>query len=259
MSHPDDETFTPKLGWQPGPPDPRTLKLETYTTPDLPAPPDTVDWMRKVDTWPMLGNNRMGNCVWVSTAHLVQGWTAYAAGTPVLIPESEVVAAYSRVTGYDPATGAHDNGTRSLDALNYWRKTGVGGRKIVAYVKVDHRNDDSVKSAINLFGGVYIAAQLPRAAQTQFRDRKTWTPTGGASGRRGSWGGHAMHLGGYGKTGVVVSTWGRTQRATWNWWDTYVSECFAVVSADFLDRASGVNPLGFNLDAMLADLKKITA
>ncbi len=264
MSHPDldhdeDVNFVPKLGWKPGPSDPRTLRLENYTTPDLPAPPERVDWMGKVDRWPLLGNDRMGNCVWVSTAHLVQGWTTYASGTPILIPERDVVDAYSRVTGYDPATGANDNGTRSLDALNYWRKTGVGGRRIVAYVKVDHRNDDQIKAAINLFGGIYIAAQLPLAAQAQFRARKTWTPTSGRNGRRGSWGGHAMHLGQYGKTGVVVSTWGRTQRASWSWWDSYISEAFAVVSTDWLDRLGGRSPQGLDLDQLLADLRKVAS
>lgn len=252
-------TPMPRLGWQPGPPDPRTLRMESYATPDLPKPPDSVDWMDKVDMWPMLANNRIGNCVFVSCAHLVQAWTEYAAGKAVLIPEKDVIAAYSKVTGYDPRTGRNDNGTRSLDALNYWRKTGIGGTKIVAYVKVDHRNDDAIRSAVHLFGGIYIAAQLPVAADKQFRQRKTWTPTGGSAGRRGSWGGHAMHLGGYGKSGFTVSTWGRTQRGTWGWWDTYVAEAFAIVSTSWLASVGGANPLGFNLDAMLSDLKKLTA
>ncbi len=246
-----------QLGWKPGPPDPRTLKLDTYTTPDLPKPPDTSDWMKN-QKWPLLGNDRISNCVFVSTAHLVQGWTAHAQGAPVFIPQSDVVAAYSKVTGYDPRTGRNDNGTRSLDALNYWRKTGIGGRKIAAYVKVDHRNDEAVKSAMHLFGGLYIAAQLPLAAQTQMNKGRTWTPTGGSAGRRGSWGGHAMRMGAYGKTGFSVSTWGRVPRASWVWWDAYVAEAFAVVSHDWLDKAGGVSPLGFNIDALLSDLRAIT-
>lgn len=247
-----------QLGWRKGPDDPRTLRLETYTTPDLPAPPTSADWTKQATSWPMLGNDRISDCVLVSCAHLVQGWTTYAAAAPALIPERDVVAAYSAVTGYDPRTGANDDGTRSLDALNYWRKKGIGGHKIVAYVKVDHRNDEAVRSAMHLFGGLYIAAQLPRAAQTQFEQRKTWTPTGGSSGRRGSWGGHAMRMGSYGRTGFTVSTWGRVQRATWLWWDTYVAETFAIVSTDWLDSVGGSNPLGFDLETMLADLRSIT-
>ncbi len=246
------------LGWQPGPADPKTLRLETYTTPDLPAPPASADWSKKVTRWPILGNDRISDCVFVSCAHLVQGWTTYAAGTETLIPQQDVVSAYAKVTGYDPATGRGDNGTRTLDALNYWRRTGIGGRRIVAYARVDHRNDEAVRSALHLFGGLYIAAQLPRAAQTQLSQGKTWTPTGGPTGRRGSWGGHAMRMGTYGRTGFTVSTWGRVQKANWTWWDTYVAEAFAIVSADWLDRLGGTNPVGFDLDAMLTDLRRIT-
>jgi hypothetical protein len=247
-----------RLGWQPGPPDPRTLRLDSYTTPDLPAPPATSDWSKKVTQWPVLGNDHISDCVFVSCAHLVQAWTGYATGAEALIPQQDVVGAYSRVTGYDPETGRGDNGTVSLDALNFWRKTGIGGHKIAAYVKVDHRNDDAVRSAMHLFGGLYIAAQLPLAARTQFQRNKIWTPTGGSAGRRGSWGGHAVRMGSYGRTGFTVSTWGRVQKANWTWWDTYVVESFAVVSADWLNRTGGANPLGFDLDSMLADLRRIT-
>lgn len=248
-----------QLGWRAGPPDQRTLRLEAYTTPQLPTPPATFTWMKKVNRWPMLGNGRASDCVLVTFAHLVQAWTTYAAGSPVLIPEQDVIGAYSQITGYDPATGSNDNGTMTLDALNFWRKTGIGGHKVTAYVKVDHRNDEAVKTALHLFGGLYIAADMPLAARTQFEQGKTWTPASGSAGRRGSWGGHAMHMGAYGRTGITVSTWGRAQRATWAWWDTYVAETFAVVSTDWLDRLGGTNPLGFDLDALLTDLHRVTS
>lgn len=249
---------TLRLGRKPGPEDPRTLRLATYTTPELLTPPPSLNWMRKVREWPLLGNDRMGNCVFVSCAHLVQGWTAYARGAEYRIPQGEVVAAYSTVTGYDPRSGRNDNGTRTLDALNFWRRTGIGGRKIVAYVKLDHHDHAEVRTAAHLFGGIYIAADLPLAADDQFRRRKRWTVQSGSRGRRGSWGGHAMHLGAYGPTGYSVTTWGRTQSLTTGWWNAYVDEAFAVISEDWLDQAGGLNPNGFDVDAMLADLRRIT-
>ncbi len=255
MTHPTNLA----LGWAPGPEDPRTLRLSTYTTPELPAPPESLNWMKQVADWPLLRNDRIGCCVFVTCAHLVQGWTRYARQAEVRIPEDEVVAAYSRVTGYDPRTGRNDNGTRTLDALNFWRKTGIGGRRIAAYVKLDHLDHVEVRTAAHLFGGIYIAAQLPLAADDQFRARKRWTVQTGSRGRRGSWGGHAMHLGAYGPTGYSVSTWGRPQSMTTGWWNAYVTEAFAVLSEDWLDQVGGRNPLGFDLAAMLADLRRVTA
>jgi hypothetical protein len=251
---------TPRaLGWKPGPPDPRTLRLASYTTADLQPPPPSLNWMASVQEWPLLGNDRIGDCVLVSCAHLVQAWTAYARTAEVRIPEADVIAAYSRVTGYDPRTGRGDNGTNTLDALNFWRKTGIGGRRISAYVQLDHTDHTEVRTAAHLFGGIYIAAELPVSASTQFDQGRRWAVQPGGRGRRGSWGGHAMHLGAYGPIGYSVSTWGRTQSLTVGWWNAYVSEAFAVISEDWLTGVGGRNPLGFDLTAMLADLRRITA
>jgi hypothetical protein len=247
------------LGWQPGPADPRTLRLAAYTTPELPEPPPAVNWTKQVRTWPLYRNNMIGDCVPVSCAHLVQGWTRNASGAEHVIGEDDVVRAYSAISGYDPATGANDHGCRSLDALNYWRNTGIGGRSIAAYMRLDHLDLAEVRTAIHLFGGVFLAAQLPRAADAQFDARQTWTVQRGPAGRRGSWGGHAMRCGAYGTKGVTVSTWGRTQTATWGWWNAYAAEAYAVVSTDWLDAAGGRNPLGIDLDAMVADLRRITS
>jgi hypothetical protein len=246
-----------RLGWTPAPPDPRTLRLEAYTTADLPPAPKAASWMRRVGQWPMLGNDRIGDCVLVTCAHLVQGWTAYA-GTEYRMPEPDVVGAYAAITGYNPATGAGDDGTRSLDALNFWRRTGIGGHQITAYVQVNPHDLDAVKAGMYLFGGLFVAVDMPRAAATQFRQRKTWTTVPGGDGVRGSWGGHAMHAGSYGTTGVTFSTWGRTQRASWHWWNTYVAETYAIVSPDWLDQAAGRSPTGFDLNGLLADLHRIT-
>lgn len=249
-----DTTMPFQLGWRRVPTDHRNLRLASYTTGAPAAAPASADWMSKDKTWPVLGNDRIGDCVFVAMAHLVQSWTMYAAGAEVLIPQQQVVGAYSAVTGYNPATGANDNGAVSTQALNYWRKTGIGGHKIAAYLQVDHRNENEVRAAASLFGGLFIAASMPLSAGDQFEAYKTWTPGRGARGRAGSWGGHALHMGRYDPTGLTVSTWGRAQRATWAWFDAYVDEAYAVVSPDFLAAAGGMNPLGFDLGRMLSDI-----
>jgi hypothetical protein len=246
-----------KLGWTEAPIDPRTLKLSAYVTPDLPAPPATLDWMSNASKWPMFRNDRCGDCVPAAFGHLVGAWTTYADGKTVLLTDADIITAYSGISGYNPRTGANDNGCISNKALNFWRRTGVGGHKIAAYVNINARDKTAVKAAANLFGGIYIAAQLPLAASTQFDRRQTWTPTSGANGRKGSWGGHGIHMGRYDADGFTVSTWGRLQKASWAWWDRYVVEAWGIASADWIAAQAGTNPLGFDLVKMLDDLDNI--
>lgn len=247
-----------QLGWVPGPEDPRTLRLATYTSP-RPEPPRSSNWMRRVPTWEMYRNDRIGCCTIVSCAHLVTGWTTYAAGTTHTMAEADVIAAYAAVSGYNPATGTGDTGARSLDVLNHWRQTGIGGRRIIAYARVNHRDHNEVRHAVHLFGGLFFAALLPDAADDQFRRGRPWRLTVGPGTRAGSWGGHAMHLGGYDTRGLTVSTWGRTQRLSWAWLDAYGAEMYAVLSDDWFDRSGGHNPLGFDAPRLLEDLHRITS
>ena len=52
-------------------------------------------------------------------------------------------------------------------------------------------------------------------------------------------------------------TWGKLLRMSWNFWETYVDEAYAIVSQDYLAR--GVNPNGFNLAELQSDLAAVTA
>lgn len=115
--------------------------------------------------WPMLGNNQYGDCAFAGALHLDQAWSDNA-GKPFVPTDAQALAAYSAVCGFSPADPATDRGAVLLDVLNYWRQTGIAGRKILAYVSVNMRNPAEVKQAINLFGGLYIGLALPLAWQT---------------------------------------------------------------------------------------------
>lgn len=252
-------------GWVKAPPDPRTLRLARYTTPTLPATPYAANYLKAVAGWPMLANDRIGDCAPCAIAHHEQAWTVAAGADPPYLPtDADTITAYTGIAGYDPArvdtdgNNPTDTGCTSLDTLNYWRRSGIAGRRIVAYAQVNHANHHEIRAAVNLFGGVFAAVELPLAAGQQFRKRQTWRPTAGPAGERGSWGGHAVYLGAYNGRGLTCVTWGTTQRLTWSWWDTYGAECYAAVSGDFLNRGSDSNPAGINLDQMLADLHQLT-
>src|SRR6185437_7055931 len=141
--------------------DRRTLRLAHYLTSQLPAPPDKMDWTHGISAWGMMANDSLGDCTCAAACHAMQLLTVNASASEVTPPDSDIVAAYSSITGYTPSDPSTDEGANEIDVLNYWRKSGIAGRKIMAYASVDHSNIETVKQAIVLCGGVYIGVELP--------------------------------------------------------------------------------------------------
>lgn len=249
------------LGKLPPRSDPRTLRFASYfattdVTPRYQAPPPARDWADHSHAFDVLGNDRVGNCAFAAQAHLVQCFAA-ANGLAAIISKQAVMDAYSRVTGYQPADPATDRGTVMLDALGDWRKNGIDGHKIAAYVKVEPSRRE-IEAAINLCGGIYVGAALPIAAQHQ----TVWdvAPAGGhdRTFTPGSWGGHALAIVGYSRTGLVGVTWGKLRTMTWEWAFSYVDELYAPISNDWISGATPA-PNGFELGRLRSDLDVATA
>jgi len=245
-----------KLGKLPPKFHPKTLLLEKYTTPTaLPPPPKKTYWEYKVrpDSWPMYANDRIGDCTVAAIAHMIQNFTAHSGGmvTPL---EDEVVSTYSHLSGYDPKTGANDNGLAIVDVLNFWRTTGLSGSRIVGWAKVDHTSLDAVRQAIWLFGGVDVGANLPLNSESQFENREVWHVD---SRNDDPIGGHSFPLFGYGRDGFTGNTWGQLQSMLVSWFEKYVDEAYAVVTPDWIVRATSLSPSGLNLDELLRDLSMV--
>lgn len=249
---------TYQLGRVSAPRDERNLRLAAYKLATLPPAPVAVDRLSRVKTWPMYRNDQVGCCEVAACAHLWQSWSTYGAGAEVTPAEADVLASYATLTGYDPATGQPDPGVTTLDMLGHWRTVGIGGKRITAYVEVDVHDRAEVRAAINLAGGLLVGADLPMRAYDQLAAGRPWTRSGrGAASAPGSWGGHAIHIGQYDTRGLTCTTWGRTQRMSWTWFETYVAEAFAPLSPAWFN-AAGVNPLGLDVSALLADLYSVT-
>jgi hypothetical protein len=249
-----------KLGKQTARHDPRTLLLASYTTPALPAPPATMDLTKKIKVpWGMMDNDQLGDCTCAAAGHLIMEWTTNAQSKTVTPTDQEIVDAYSAVTGYNPATGANDNGAVELDVLNYWRQTGIANHKIQAFMALEPANHAHVMDAVWIFGGCYIGLALPKAAQAQTQNHQPWSVTSAGTtgdGAPGSWGGHAVPVVAYDSRSLTVVTWGALQTMTWGFWAAYCDEAYAILSPDFLKQKGGqtVAPSGFNLAQLLQDL-----
>lgn len=250
------DTFTNmKLGKQPPRHDPRTLQLASYMRLEaLPALPAKENWGGKVTAWGMMKNDTIGDCTCAAAGHLIEEWTSNV-GQEVVPSDDTIIAAYSAITGYDPQTGNNDNGAVELDVLNYWRKTGIANRKIDAYVALEPGNHDHIRAAVYIFGGCYIGLQLPNSAKRQ----RVWSvPPEGTQGdgAPGSWGGHAVPVVAYDSLGLIVVTWGMLKRMTWNFWDAYCDEAYAILSEDFVNE-NKIAASGIDLQDLQADLNQI--
>lgn len=236
--------------------DRRTLKVARYLKLDkLTQPPKAIDWSGKVNQWPMYDNDTIGDCTCAAVGHQIETWTANA-NQLVTLALNDVIAAYSAITGYNPATGQNDNGAVELDVLNYWRQTGVGGDKIMAYAEVNAQQISEVQFGVYWFGGIYIGLAMPVSAQNQ----EVWDlPPGGATGQGApsSWGGHAVNIVAYDANGLTCITWGQAQQMTWPFFTTYCDEAYCVLSNDWLGK-TGLSPSGFDLASLQNDLNAVT-
>jgi hypothetical protein len=242
------------LGKLPVRTDVRTLSLARYVDQlVLPPPPRTFAETAKVGSWPLYANDRIGDCTTAAAGHMIEAWTAAVRGQAVVLTDEDVLDAFEHVKRVDPLTG--EEGAVELEVLQYWRKHGIGEHRIGAFARVSVHNRRLVETGAWLFGGLYIGLQLPLTAQQQ--DVWDWTGSLAGDAKPGSWGGHAVDVVAYDGRGVTVVTWGRLKQMTWEFWDRYCDEAYAILSEDFL--AGGKAPNGFDLAALKADLALVTA
>lgn len=223
------------------------LQLRRFLRDDqFPVTPTSIDWTTRVAEWPMYLNDELGCCTVAAAGHMTQAWTTYGAGHTATVADSEILTAYQAVSGYIPGQPDTDQGAVMQDVLDYWRKTGVGGHKILAFAEVDVRDMAEVYAALYLFGHVYVGVNLPYAALDQFDAGQPWQVADDDGGLAG---GHAVDVGWRNGTAMKAITWGRTQMLDEAWWRSYVEEAWVVCSTEWLTETGG-GPQGLDLAAL---------
>ncbi|MBV9449513.1 MAG: hypothetical protein JO345_26825 [Streptosporangiaceae bacterium] len=254
-----------KLGKQPKKTDPRTFALSRYLTSAVPTPPLQVDYGKAVTSWGMLGNDTVGDCAWAGQAHADMLWVANAQQQQLAVTTAQVLHAYEVVTGYNPndvqpdGSNPTDRGTALLDALNYWRKTGIDHQKITAFVEVDPKNTDHVKLALSLFGTLYVGVQLPDSVLPKGPDNlPAWTvaPDGSAANQPNPSNGHCVIYDEYDETGLTAVTWGTTVPVSWEFHAAYCDELYAMLSPNWF--RNGTDPQGVDIATLTTDLQQVS-
>jgi hypothetical protein len=245
-----------KLGKLAPKPNPKTLSLARYLSPELPKPPVKVYREYKVPAWGMFANDTIGDCTCAAVAHMVMLFTAHT-GALVVPDAADVVKMYSAISGYDPATGENDNGAAITDVLDYWQTVGLAGHKILGWAQINHVDAVRRAQGVWLFGALNVGVQLPASAMKQFGQGENFEVKMRDGGILG---GHCIVEPGYGRQGEDYVTWGKgDQKASRTWTHKYVDEAYVVFTNDWIEEATGLAPNGFNADQLLKDLRSIAA
>lgn len=232
------------------------LKLERFLTPGYALTvPTQVDYITRVLGWPMSLNDQLGDCTAAAAGHLREAWTTYGQGATTLTTDTDVLKFYELCSGYVPGRPDTDQGAVLQDCLNIWRTQGLAGDRILAFFEINPTNLAEVKTAVWLFGGVYVGLNIPSSALDQFDNQQPWDYNPGLNNTIE--GGHCVHLGAVDPTGVMtVTTWGRPQKVTPAWWSQFVDETWGVVSGDWIKNTE--SPEGLDTQALNQDFQDLT-
>lgn len=218
------------------------------------TPPASVDFTGMPNIG-MLGNDQYGDCVEAANGHIVEEQTFKGQGTEVGVTTAQALAEYSKITGFNPNDPNTDQGTMIQDGLNDLKKNGLASHKIAAFAQVDTANMTEVKNAVAEFGAVSIGFEFPAFAMDQFNQGKPWDVQ---STNAGIEGGHCVLVVGYDANYLYVYTWGAVQKMTYAFWNKYVDEAWVVISEDWVNKATGLDPEGVDKFAFGAQFAALT-
>ena len=234
----------------------RASRILTGVVPDHPP---IADHFARVTDWGLYGNDRYGVCGPVSLANQRKLVTGYLTGVESSPDQDAVYDLYRRSgnPGFDPATGADDNGVDMQTMLEAAVAGGIGGVTPLGFAAVDHTSLEEIRAAVAVFGSVLYGVSLETAQEGQTDAGGPWDYK-----RSGEWGGHAVLGGRYvdspddraDRTGVV--TWAELIDMT----DAFVShqleEVWVVVWPEHLSDATFL--AGVDLEALAADYEALT-
>jgi hypothetical protein len=250
--------MTLKLGKLPARPDAVRLKLSTYSG-TLPTPPASFGWdyLVKPNTWGMLGNDQVGDCVIAGGLHET---LLYRASARLTTPLSTACAIknYELIAGYNPNDPSTDQGTDMEAAAKYRRKTGLvdadGKRhKIAAYVALDPGNVSQLLAAAWIFGAVGVGIEFPAFAMDEFDAGKAWDVQRANAKIEG---GHYIPMVSAANGVPQIVTWGKKIAMTPAFYKKFADEAVVYLSTEML--TNGVNLAGFKLAQLQDDLAQVT-
>lgn len=224
---------------------------------DMPAPP-RADWFAACPAdGDALGNDTHGCCVEAADFRLIEAWLANSAGSDLWKPSLDLVLGrYARLTGYDPATGLNDNGTRTDQDLADFTSMGITlpalQRDFVPWWRrIDPLNDGHLAVGVGECGPALVTLALPRNWAAIEADSGAWAV---APGQGSDWdlcgACHRVLFGRFDGVARWVRSWGRDLAVHPDWWRRYCVAVDLLLDRAWLD-ARGRSPGGLDLQELM--------
>lgn len=253
-----------KLGLKPPRAGAIPLRAATYFDfSGLPVVPQVIGHYQLIHEWGVLGNADWGDCAFAGGAHQIMLVTSEATnGVPAPFSTRTVLSNYSALTHFDPNAGPSgdnptDNGTDLGELADYWMTTGIyddngAHHKIVGALDMNPGDLRELWTATFLFQSVGMGFALPDSAQRQFTLGEPWDVVPGAR----IVGGHYVPCVGRDKEGYGLGvTWGKLQRFTPAFYQTYNNQGFCGLSLEMITKGRSID--GFDDKLLIADFKKL--
>lgn len=227
------------------------LRLGELLTGVLPTHPIAVDNAGQTQ-WGLDANDRFGTCVPTGYDNFRRMTTLLLGGQQVSASLDQVFTWYrTQNPRFDPnaAGGGEDNGMVIQDFLAYLAKTG----EILAFARVDHKDDDEMQAAVYLFLGLLWGVDLDVVQDAQMANG-LWDYKAGSQ----DWGGHCVMEMAYegARDEHDVITWQQRIRTSDAFRRRQLDECWVVIRPEHL-----ANPTfreGLDLGALAAGYTAIT-
>ncbi len=268
------------------------LRLSLQAAGLLPTIPATFGHGETYKDWLMLGNGPSlpgeppapesyvkpwegcGDCVWAAAAHEVMESLTDAGQPPAAVAKlfdtKVVVGEYAKVTGYDPETGAGDEGTEVRARLVHMQETGIldtagTAHKLAMFVELEPGNLQHLLEALYFFEGLPLGVQIGNAQMeafntaTQNGSTPVWTNVGGSE----ELDGHCIPMVGRPDgEHFAALTWGQRVLLTPTFLEKQCDEAWAYVTLDRINKVTGTDFVGVNetqLEAYLRIVAKTAA
>lgn len=228
----------------------------------LPTPPNQFSWRKGIRSWGMMLNNDIGDCTAASIGHMIQVHTLNATGIIKTPPDLIVEQLYEQF-GFDPnaevqdGRNVTDNGAELSDVVKYVAKNGFYNYSFHGFGNVDIKNENDLKVAVWLYGGMHIGLGLPLS----IRGQSIWDvvdPNGQGDSKFNSLGGHAVYCTGYDENLVEFITWGYApQFMTWNFALTYLDEAYVMLSNIWENSSTTTTPSGFSVASLEENMNNL--
>lgn len=244
--------------------DDRTLSLESYVRKQAVGRTRVQVVAQAIaEEWGMLGNKRTGDCTFAAAGHAEQLWAAPGKPKPPVTGDA-VNAAYvharnalrAGANGHRSGSSLRSPGITALDALNYWRTTGIADHRIAAYAAVPRDDAAWVRFAIDRFGCAYVVLGLPDAVvppHMTFETSPSWEQVPqGLDGRVQPRNSHCVIYIGYDQDmNLTAVTWGGTKLTSWRFHEDYCDEMYVAL------HDAGHAPSEVNAAKWLKDVAKV--